>query len=213
MTTTQEEEVGGARSNDGTAAGMIAWLGWTIDRGELPSATASALRTGCQKVLVAEEDLAGVDMRSADLDAIVNRFRNKSRGGDMKDSTVAAYEQRFRQSADMYRKWLEGDEGWRPATRNRSTSAGPAKKVPVKKAVAPNIPVQQTVVEERGDTTPKLIEYPFPIRPGLRGKISLPEDLTAREAKRIANFVASLAFDDDEPEARPLEITSGRNSA
>jgi hypothetical protein len=38
-----------------------------------------------------------------------------------------------------------------------------------------------------------LIEYPFPLRPGVQARLALPEDLTEREAKRLARFVESLA--------------------
>jgi hypothetical protein len=31
----------------------------------------------------------------------------------------------------------------------------------------------------------------------MQGKITLPEDLTRREAERIADFVAAFAFDDE----------------
>jgi len=41
-----------------------------------------------------------------------------------------------------------------------------------------------------------LIEYPFPLRPGVRALITLPEDLTEAEAKRLAKFVETLAVPD-----------------
>lgn len=190
---------------------MIAWLNWTISSNELLEATASALRTGCQKVLDVENDPAQLDIRTADLDTIIYRFRNKHRG-TMKDQTIDTYEQRFRQTVEMYSKWLNDDNSWRPATRKRSSSA--AKKTDSKRTEAPKAqattPEPMRVVEE--SSGPKLIQYPFPIRPGLQGMISLPEDLTTREAQRIANFVASLAFEDEaQPTSRaPLAITSGR---
>jgi hypothetical protein len=48
-----------------------------------------------------------------------------------------------------------------------------------------------------------MIKYPFPIRPGLQGTITLPEDLSMREAKRIAAFVSTLAIE-DEPAAEQM---------
>ena len=46
-----------------------------------------------------------------------------------------------------------------------------------------------------GDVRPTLITYPFPLRGGLQVKITLPEDLTEREARRIAAFVVTLVSD------------------
>lgn len=191
---TQTEEQG-ASPGDGSAAGMIAWLGWVIDKNEMVDATAGALRTGCQKVLAVEDDWNSLDVRGMDVDSIVTRFRNKHRG-DMKTSTLDAYEQRLRQSVDMYVKWLNDDPTWKPAQRRRATKAAngngttPGAAVKVK---------QQEQAKVDPPPQPGMITYPFPIRPGMQGKITLPENLSMREAKRIAAFVSTLAFE-DEPE-------------
>ncbi len=194
-----EMEPPGAQPSDGTAAGMIAWLGWTISSGELVDATASALRTGCLKVLAVESDLSAVDIMTADIDNIVVRFRNKLRG-TIKDQTISTYDQRFRQTVDMYRKWLADDPSWRPATRNRGSGVGMAKKPEKKGMVTTAGPKPEVSVAAAAEPSagPHLLQYPFPIRPGVQGKITLPEDLTAKEARRIATFVASLAIEEDE---------------
>lgn len=50
-----------------------------------------------------------------------------------------------------------------------------------------------------------MITYPLPIRRGVQGRLVLPEDLSKKEAQRIANFVAALAFDER------LAITAGES--
>ena len=202
MAITQTEEQG-ASPGDGTAAGMIAWLGWVIDKNEMVDTTASALRTGCQKVLAVEDDWNALQVKTMDVDSIVSRFRNKHRG-DMKTSTLDAYEQRLRQSVDMYVKWLNDDPSWKPAQRRRtvkaaSTGNGGSTATAVK-------PKQQVQDPPKVDTphAPGMITYPFPIRPGMQGKITLPEDLSMREAKRIAAFVSTLAFEDEPEPMRAL---------
>jgi hypothetical protein len=40
--------------------------------------------------------------------------------------------------------------------------------------------------------TGRMLEHPLPIRPGLSVRLTLPEDLTAAEANRVATFVQSL---------------------
>jgi hypothetical protein len=40
-----------------------------------------------------------------------------------------------------------------------------------------------------------MVSYDLPLRPGLRVRLVLPELLTQADAKRIAAFVDSLAFD------------------
>jgi hypothetical protein len=53
-----------------------------------------------------------------------------------------------------------------------------------------------------------LIEHQLPLRAGIRAHITLPEDLTEKEAMRIARFVQSLAFSSDQP-----AITTGEAPA
>lgn len=42
-----------------------------------------------------------------------------------------------------------------------------------------------------------MVPYDLPLRPGLRVRLVLPEMLTQADAKRIAAFVNSLAFDQE----------------
>jgi hypothetical protein len=195
-----------ANPGSGTGAGMIAFLNFLIRKNEMVEATAVALRTGCRKVLDTEDDWANVDIRTLDVDGLITRFRNRSRG-DLADRSVSNYEQRFRSTVEMYRKWLDDDPTWRPSTRTRSTTAG-AKRTA---STSTNPPA----VAPAGEPTPEtlaappaagMVTYPLPIRPGLQGRLVLPDDLTAKEAKRIANFVSALAFDEQ------LAITAGDNA-
>lgn len=197
---------------NGSGAGLIAFLNWTIEKNELVDATASALRTGCLKVLSVEDDWEGLDLRTADLDNIINRFKNKHRM-DMKDRTREQYEQRLRQSVDMYLKWLDDDPTWKPLQRKRTAPVNGGTGSNGRKAAAPS-PSEVSATPSAAapalpalPAAPGMISYPFPIRPGLRGTIQLPEDLSMREANRIAAFISTLAVE-DEPE--PLAIEAPR---
>lgn len=185
----------------GSAQGLLDFLTWTGDKHEIVESTASALRTGCQKVLSVEDDLLHLDLRSADIDNIVERFRVSSRV-KMKPRTVDQYEQRFRQSVDMYQRYLNGDPDWKPSARARTnTSSG---KAGAKRAAS----VKQSHANAKSTTVPKpangdqesrvsdLIAYPFPLRLGLTAQVHLPADLTSREARRLAAFIAALSVDD-----------------
>ena len=197
--TAQAEEVAAVSPSEGSVAAMFRWIQYTIDEHELVEATAQALRTASTKVLDVVPDHS-VQIEALDVQDVVRKFHIKHRG-TMKEATVNTYEQRFRQTVEMYTKWLAKDDSWRPATRNRSTAP---KKAGSQK---PDDKVQATLPAEQQPPTPPLpgmINYPFPIRPGMQGKITLPEDLTMREAKRIAAFVSTLAFDDEPEPMRAL---------
>jgi hypothetical protein len=208
MTVQVESEVT-ASPGDGSIAGMFKWIQWTIDTHELIDATASSLRTACVKVLDVVDD-HNVPVDSIDVDDVTRKFHNKHRG-TMKDATLDTYEQRFRQTVEMYKKWLVKDDSWRPAQRKSSAkkSTPNGKSTPADKGQVTS-PAEQQTPKVDPPPQPGMITYPFPIRPGMQGRIMLPEDLTMREAKRIAAFVSTLAFE-DEPEP-PKALLAGHFS-
>jgi hypothetical protein len=183
---------------------MLAFLDSMIRKNEMVESTASALRTGCRKVLEVDDGWAEVDLRSLDVDALVGRFRIKHRA-DLRERSLYNYEMRFRQTVDMYLKWLDNDPTWRPSTRtSKATNAGVRNQEPLRSrpAAKPPVPLETASPEpaaepasSAGDSV-AMIAYPLPIRPGVQGRLLLPEDLSRREAERVANFVNALAFDE-----------------
>lgn len=186
--------------NSGTGAGLIEFLDWTIERSELNRSTASALKVGCNNVLSVEEDPGGIDLRTLDVDHFLQRFTTKAKG-KYKDKSLDQYRQRFRQSVQMYLLWLD-DKEWRPS-RLRPTSngngngGGNATRRSAPSAQQRTSPARAEPLNppEPPPLDPGLIEYPFVIRPGLRVRLVLPEDLTSAEAERLAAHIKTLAFD------------------
>lgn len=189
--------------NSATGAGLIYFCDIMIKRNEMTKGTGSALRTGCKKVLDTEEDPDDLNLRNLDMEALLRRFRNKNRI-DLNDNSLRTYEQRFKQTVEMYLKFIDGDADWNPVKARPGAGAG---KSPTAKATKPG-----TVVEIKpGATTPASeppseaatavpptpgpgrMLFPIPLRPGRRALLDLPEDLTEQEAKKVANVVAALA--------------------
>jgi hypothetical protein len=65
-------------------------------------------------------------------------------------------------------------------------------------AVAKLDPSEVGVTEEEDDVPTGLLRHPFRLRPGLTLNLELPENLTVKEAMRLADFVKTLPFDADE---------------
>ena len=195
---------------DGTAAGLLAFLDWTINKGELVVPTATSYRTAVRRVLESEEDSGALDLRSIDLDGTLRRFSNRRRG-DFKEQSLSSYAQRFRQAVSMYLAFLDGGE-WRPARRAARSPAKPGTLVDDGSAELPTRTrstetVRKQTASDRdtsapiGDSrNPAMITFPLPIRPGVRGQLLAPEDLTAHEARRICQVVTALAVGDERAE-------------
>jgi hypothetical protein len=200
-----------ADPNSGTGGGMLAFLDYVIRKNEMVEATAAALRTGCKKVLEVEDNWQNLDLRNLDTDQMLVRFRNKYRA-ELRERSLYNYEQRFRQTVEMYFKWLDNDPSWRPAVRASRSANGAKKAAAMPVAASPSEGGSALPVEVPAPTVAasapgvSMVAYPLPIRPGVQGRLVLPEDLTKREAQRIGAFVSALAFDER------LAITSGTST-
>ena len=174
--TTGSEAPTGANPNSGTAEGFLAFFDYLINRKEMVETTAAALRTGSKNVLSIEADLAALDLRTANVDELVRRWRNYSRG-NMKDRSVEQYEQRFRQSVEMYRKWLNHDPEWLGSRRSKAAPTSPGGG-PRRTSRATTLAPAPQAVEQEELPVAGMISYPLPLRPGLQARLLLPEDLT-----------------------------------
>ena len=175
-----------------TGQELINFLTWTIDKNELVESTASALRTGSQKVLSVDDNWASINLETEDIDGFLQRFRNKYRT-EMKERTLLQYEQRFRQSLDMFLKWRQGQPWKLQRTTSQRTQASTRQEPKVRQVTdAPT--TGGSVTSSTEVNTAEKILYPFPIRPGLIIKLELPTDMTSDEAKRVAAYIATLAM-------------------
>lgn len=192
-----------AEASDGTGAGMARFLDWAGERGEINRATAAAYKTAVAKVLAIEANPDVVDLRQLDVDDVLSRFETKNRA-NYGTKSMDTYLGRFRRAVAMYRAWLDKQSDWKSAgmaSRAKSTRAsrlGPVKQAPKATGKATNVVVtdsgfaSDSLAVERSGTT--MVPYDLPLRPGLRARLVLPEDLTKADADRIARFVGSLAF-------------------
>jgi len=208
MTVTDTDAAG---PGSGTGEGLIAFLDYLIKKNEMVESTASALRTGCRKVLQIEADWQDADIRTLDVEGLLLRFRNKYRG-DLAERSISNYDQRFRSTVEMYRKWLANDATWRPRPRSGMGAGSPSRSTALRATKAADqpeaLPASGSSVEAAAlpaGTT--MVTYPLPLRPGVHVRLFLPEDLTPKEAQRVSTFVSALAFEER------LAITAGAEEA
>lgn len=184
-------------TDEGKGSGLLEFLAWAGRTGEMAPATAGGWAATCRKVLAIEDDPDAVDLRSIDVDDFFDRFealnRTKYSAGSM-----STYRSRFRQATTAYLAWLENDPTWKPSKRSssrpkRSNSAEKEDSSPADtpEPAAPEVP--------HAKASARLMTYTVPLRPDVMVSLSLPADLTTRDADRLAAFLRSLAFEVDEP--------------
>jgi hypothetical protein len=199
---------------DGTGAGLLDFLEWAGSRGEIAQATAKAMAVAVRKVLAIEGNPDAVDVRALHVADIFGRFETLNRTGYSTDS-LATYRSRFSTAVAMYLAWLDKLPGWKTAGRADRRAPGSAVAVaggqgndkPAARrrpsrsrtgASAARQPSPDTEPVAEPSPASPMIPYDLPLRPGLRVRLVLPEVLTRADASRIAAFVSSLAFDQDD---------------
>jgi hypothetical protein len=194
----------------GTAAHYMYFLDWAEKKGELATATVQNWRVASIKALEIEDHWQDVNVIDFDLEAHLQRFETLRRTSYTSGS-MNAYKSRARTGIEAYRAWQSGASDWKP-----KSAGAPRRRTPKSKAPDwPNLSItgaapSSTPRSDHGGYVPSstpLIEHQLPLRPGIRAHITLPEDLTEKEAMRVARFVQSLAFSSDQP-----AITTGEAS-
>jgi hypothetical protein len=177
----------------GTGAGFMAFLDYAEKRGEVPAATVQNWRGAALKVLEIEDDWRDMNLVDFDLETHLGRFETLRRTS-YTSSSMKAYKSRAKVGIEAYRLWLAESPDWKP--KSVSTPRASRNGSPKKSASTPSATDEKKAETGYVPHRSPLIEYPFPLRPGVRAILTLPEDLTDAEAKRLARFVETLAVPD-----------------
>lgn len=189
---------------DYTGAGLIEFLDAAVAKGWFNVTSAKALKTASLKVLEIEVGWEDVDLRTVDIDALFQRFRNLRRN-DYSDSSLKVYKTRFEQAVKMYVSRLNNDANWLSygpspkgvtAPKPNGDSASKPKKRPTKPQVSSAVRGEAPGEALARVESPALMRYPFPLRDDVDALLSLPRDLTKSEAARLGAFLSSLARED-----------------
>lgn len=175
------------------------------EKGYMNESTAKAQSRAVEAVVVeteGQEDWQSHDLSNEDVDELLERFEQKALSRrTLKPDSISTYQSRCRKALDAYTVYQRDGSVPRSAKRTRSKSSkkgsGPAE----------NGHANGNGDQSNGSRQPStMIEYPFPVRRGLRAWLVLPEDLTAKEAKKLADFVNTLAVEE------PAEIPAHTGS-
>jgi hypothetical protein len=169
------------------------------------ASTAKAQSRAVEAVVVeteGQENWKSHDLENQDVDDLLDRFEQKALSRrTLKPDSIATYQSRCRKALDAYAAYQHDGSVPRPAKRTRSKSSK------AESGTGENGHTNGSGAQANGSRQPStMIEYPFPVRRGLRAWLVLPEDLTAKEAKKLADFVTTLAVEE------PAEIPANTGS-
>lgn len=168
-------------SQSRTITDLLAFLDWMADKGLAPSNTISSRKASSNKVLSALGAEETVDVTLVDVDDAIRRFGVKH-GQEYSPDSLQSYKSRLRTALDDFKAYCDNPVGFRPAGRSPTRTKGEkpstvkTRTPPVSEPVAPRQSSHNVVpVGIREDVTVQIGNLPF--------------DLTADEARKIANVV------------------------
>jgi hypothetical protein len=178
---------------DKTGASFVRFWDWAAKKGRLKKATAQSLRVAAQKILEVEENWEQVDVSGLDADELFSRFETV-RASQYSPASLSTYRSRFQRALEMYLEYVRSPSSWKPGIQQRSRlrKSGATSATDQRREVAGRS--KESAGQSRGAA--ELIEYPFPLRSDCLVSLSLPPDLRAEEARRLAAFVTALAVDE-----------------
>lgn len=171
---------------------LIRFLGYVGEKGLIPSATASARRTAASKVLSVLSEEEATDIIGVDLDDVMAKFDNLNKHRFTPES-LQAYRSRLKAALRDFQSYSENPVNFRPQGQTRGKQKGQPERLR-----ATSVNVKPTVNTEGGPLStselPNVSVLPIPLRQNLTIRIvGLPFDLTAGEAKKLANIVLAHA--------------------
>lgn len=190
-----------SEATSGTIEGMLAFLDWARERGEMNAGTAQALKTTVGKVVEVVDEGAGATVATLDVENLLSRWETKNKT-KYKFDTLNTYKGRFRQAVALYGAWLANDPDWKSASKSANSDVpsvprqrGAVTKTKKVAGTTTSLNQGQPVLEPSNQTHgTRLVSYDLPLRPDLLVRLNLPVDLSLEDASRLSAFVSSLAF-------------------
>lgn len=168
---------------------FLRFLDYLGDKGLIPLATASSRRTTASKVTSILSDEEAADVTVLDLDDLMRRFDHLN-PHQYTPGSLQAYKSRMKTALDDFRSYCENPLSFRPAGQQRAKvkpNAGEPQKRPVQRRAKLND--TQTSIAPAA-SLPNVTVLPIALRAGLTVQVAgIPFDLTAAEAKKIANII------------------------
>lgn len=191
------------------AAGAVTeHLDKAAEQGYVNPSTASAMATAVRKIMQAlhRDDWDDQSLRDLDLDDTFKRFENLAQ---FKIETMHTYEKRFVKALESYELWLRDKKQWaqemnsqprrRRSTKSETTSTSTDSTPSKTSGLQPESASEQTSASapDRASVSPseELLDYQFPLRPGVYAYLRLPPDLRKTDAQRLAAFIGALVME------------------
>lgn len=174
---------------------LLEFLDYLAQKGLMNKTTAQSRKASANAVLSVLSEEEASDVTKIDLDDVMVRFHNLE-GQKFTPGSLNTYKSRTRSAIDDYVRYLENPLTFRAKTpsgsRPKRSKEGENSLTPTN---SPNSITSAKVAERTNTPIGQDSILPIPLRVDLTVYVQgLPFDLTANEAKKIANVVLAMAL-------------------
>jgi hypothetical protein len=155
-----------------TIADLLAFIDSLPEISNRPLKTIANYRMGVRSVRQALSLDDAFDLGRCDIDEVIERYESAV-AGRLTPGTASTYGYNFRHVTRRFLLWVEKDAAWDGGDKKFAARSERASRV-------------------AGDG---IRVYQFPLRATMTIALTLPTDLTAGEAERLARFVTTLAVE------------------
>jgi hypothetical protein len=178
-----------------TKAALNTFLGFSTAQNLINPHTAAGYKAAVSRILEQVPDTA--DVRAIDLATEVRRYNN-AHPGELSPSSLGQYQRRLEVAIEELTTYNKDPAKYKGRGKSPVDTNGNGKKPEAK---------QRTKAEPRTAATqlnPPLtqvagLSYDFPLRSDFLAQVLLPRDLKTSEARRLNQFILTLASDYDAP--------------
>ncbi len=178
---------------DYSVTALLEFLDYLDNKGLANKNTISARKASANKMLSILDDSEKADLRNVRIDELAKRFGNLQ-GTHYKPESLQVYKSRTNAAISDFMRYkdnpstfrMDAGNGKAPQPKSGTDRTSAALNRPATKSEAP--------AQSPALSRPTSFDVPVPLRPGSIVQINgIPVDLTAEEAKKIANVVMAFA--------------------
>ena len=183
-------------NTDRTVRDLVNALAVWGKTGQLKSATASSMRSACERVLGILDEEARNDVAQIDVDDAIKRFHNLN--PEVTPISLRTYKSRIGNAIEMFIAFRKDPANWQPGIKSRASRKSRTGAAAITKngGSAATTDRGSEGGTASGSSPIATLTIPFPLRPEVTVNISgLPRDLSLKECERLAAFLRPLAID------------------
>jgi hypothetical protein len=173
-------------------ADLVKFLDYLADKGLMKGTAIASRKAAVNAFLGILKPEEAEDLSNLNLDEVALRFANL-KGSKFKPESMRVYKSRVSSSLEDFKNYKKNPIAFKPsATAAKSPTALKNEKTAARAKPQKPLGTQEPFYESSQE-----VSFPIPIRPNIVVHlVGVPNDLTKREAAKIANVVVALAEDD-----------------